>query len=198
MKNVSAVRIKALQALALVWVMSVLVTTKTVAAKKNELRVTGCQQPGEGNKIRSMHRCMVNRTMFNPIFEDGDTIDVDFGPGRRYKCQSQRRAGSSSSSSSRASCVVNSSGSVIGDGLFDTNNNGNGNNKVIMGNMNVITRGKNARGEQYIFGSTSVDGEICDFSPNADGTGIVVECNPESSYPPEADAAIPTDYNTGL
>jgi hypothetical protein len=107
-------------------------------------------------------RCTVDRSAFNPKLLAGDIIDIDFGPGRRYTCRSNGRGGSSACDS----------------GLFG---------KKEVGDMNVITRGKNSRGEAYIFGSTSVGGEICDFGPDATGNNTIVDCNLMSEYPPEAD-----------
>ncbi|KAL3763709.1 hypothetical protein ACHAWU_008031, partial [Discostella pseudostelligera] len=100
----------------------------------------------------------------------GDVIDIDFGPGRQYKCHSQGRGGSSTCTTATAA-----------DGsLFGT---------AIVGDMNVVTRGKNSRGEDYIFGSTSVGDDICDIGPDATGSNIV-QCKSMRNYPPEADVEV--------
>lgn len=178
-------------------------STTTAIAKKNELRGTNCQQQPtttgnnynvHGGKSKT-HRCTVNRTAFNPKFVEGDIIDIDFGPGRRYTCQSERgrRAAGGSSSAASASCILtvdnnNNATSSAGINIASSGVGLFGKSNAVMGDMNIITRGKNSRGEDNIFGSTSVNGEICDISPDATGKNIVVECNPESAYPPEADA----------
>lgn len=131
--------------------------------KKNELRVKNC----EGKS--SSRRCTVDPSSFNPKFLAGDVIDIDFGPGRRYKCNSKGRGGSST-------CTASTSSS---GGLFD--------GAPTVGDMNVITRGKNSRGEDYIFGSTSVGSEVCKFGPDA-AEILTVECIPAAEYPREADA----------
>ena len=130
--------------------------------KKNELKVKTC----EG---KSSRRCTVDPSSFNPKFLAGDVIDIDFGPGRRYKCNSKGRGGSST-------CTASTSSS---GGLFD--------GAPTVGDMNVITRGKNSRGEDYIFGSTSVGSEVCKFGPDA-AEILTVECIPAAEYPREADA----------
>lgn len=132
----------------------------TTTKKKNKLGVTNCQG-------KSSRRCTVDPSLFNPKFLAGDVIDVDFGPGRRYKCHSKGQGGSSTCSTVETSLFGGAS--VVGD-------------------MNVVTRGKNSRGENYIFGSTSVGLEICDFSPDATGMNTIVECSLASEYPPESDA----------
>ncbi len=173
-------------------------TAAAVAKKKNELRVKNCQQQPGGSKKKG-HRCTIDRTVFNAKFVEGDIFDIDFGPGRQYTCQSEgrgRAGASASGSSSSASCTVtvsSSNATVDGDagvGLFGSNGNGKNSAVVVVGDMNIVTRGKNSRGEDNIFGSTSVGGEICDISPDATGTNIIVECNPETMYPPEADAVV--------
>jgi hypothetical protein len=171
-------------------------TAAAVAKKKNELRVKNCQQQPGGTKKKG-HRCTIDRTMFNPKFVEGDFVDIDFGPGRQYTCHSEGRGRTSASgSSSSASCTVSVSSSnatfdgETGVGLFGSNSNGENSTVVVVGDVNIVTRGKNSRGEDNIFGSTNVGGEICDISPDATGTNIIVECNPETMYPPEADAVV--------
>jgi len=134
------------------------------AAKKNELKVKSCV----GGK--SSRRCNIDSSAFNPTFLAGDVIDIDFGPGRQYKCHSQGRGGSSTCTTATAA-----------DGsLFGT---------AIVGDMNVVTRGKNSRGEDYIFGSTSVGDDICDIGPDATGSNIV-QCKSMRNYPLEADVEV--------
>jgi hypothetical protein len=173
-------------------------TAAAVTKKKNILRAKTCQQQPGGSKKKG-HRCIIDRTMFNPKLVEGAIVDIDFGPGRQYTCQSERRwraSASASGSSSSASCTVSvsSSNATInsdaGVGLFGSNGNGNNSTVVVEGDMNIVIRGKNSRGEDNIFGSTSVGGEICDISPDATGTNFIVECNPESIYPPEGDAVV--------
>ena len=121
----------------------------------NKLSIHVCGLQGEPR------RCAVDSSAFNPMFQEGDIIDIDFGPKHRYTCRSNGR--------SSGTCFPLLPGT-------------NG----IMGDMNVITRGTNSRGESYIYGSTSVGGEICDFSPDATGSTLVVECKSENEYPPES------------
>lgn len=123
----------------------------------------GLQQCGVQGKSQ---RCYVDRSAFNPKLLASDIIDIDFGPGRRYTCRSNGRGSSTCDS-----------------GLFG--------NKV--GTMNVITRGKNSLGETFIFGSTSVGGDICHFSPDATGVNTIVECKPSSEFPSELDAIVAAD-----
>jgi hypothetical protein len=126
----------------------------------NKLNIKVCGLHGKSR------RCTVDSSAFNPLFLEGDVIDIDFGPKHRYTCRSNGRGS--------CSCV-----SLLRDG--------------IMGDMNVVTRGANSQGESYIFGSTSVGGEICDFSPDATGSTLVVECTSESEYPAESDPSMEDD-----
>ena len=152
-------------------------------------------------------RCTVDTSGFqnSAIFlleEDGDQItfiDIDFGPRHRYTCRSNhvRRASSSTSflssstSSSGSSTCVSLVSSLGGEGGGENNENNYDNDMIIVGDMNIITRGMNARtGEHYLFGSTSVGGEICNFGPDATGSTIVVECKSESEYPPESSSSV--------
>jgi hypothetical protein len=166
----------------------------------NKLSVHVCGLQG------NPRRCAVDTSAFNPMFLEGDIIDVDFGPNHHYSCRFTGGRGSSTcvskgpvggknnsssisssiSSSSSSSNNNNSKNNNNNKNIVIINNNNNNNNNNIMGDMNVVTRGTNARGESNIFGSTSVGGEICDFSPDASGT-LVVECKSESEYPPESE-----------
>jgi hypothetical protein len=130
-------------------------------------------------------RCAVDTSAFNPMFLEGDIIDIDFGPKHRYSCRSTGRGSSTCVSmlpvgGKKRNISSNSNSN-------SNNNNNNNNNNSIIGDMNVVTRGTNERGESYIFGFTRVGGEICDFSPDASGSTLVVECKSESEYPAEMD-----------
>lgn len=83
-------------------------------AVPNKLSINNCGLLGKPR------RCIVNRSAFNPMFLEGDIIDIDFGPNHQYTCRSKGRG-----SSTCVSQLV-------------------GNNAT--GDMNVITRGKNSRG----------------------------------------------------
>ena len=96
---------------------------------------------------------------------------------KRMNCESKIvRANHPRDDAQSSTCTASASSS---GGLFD--------GAPTVGDMNVITRGKNSRGEDYIFGSTSVGSEVCKFGPDA-AEILTVECIPAAEYPREADA----------
>lgn len=120
-----------------------------------KLSIRACGLQGEPR------RCAVDSSEFDPMFQEGDVIDIDFGPEHCYTCHANHRGS--------GACVSISPG------------------KNLMGALNVITRGTDSHGGDNIFGSTSVGGEICDFSPDATGSTLIVQCKSENEYPSETE-----------
>lgn len=192
------------------WAVSATTPTTTTLTIKN------CTYTSTGIESSS-RRCTAATTAPASIFNvskwgsvSGESIDLDFGPGRRYNCLSSGEGGGGggatgacfSSSTSTAAAVADSTETAGGAG-------GNGDEAVIFmmaeeeeedaaqeavvlpGEINFITRGTNSLGEPNIFGSTNIDGEICDFSPDATGLNLIVQCKMASDYPPELDPPPP-------
>lgn len=156
-----------------------------------------------------LSRCAVDTSSFgfdNFGFksDSGKVIDIDFGPKHRYTCRShdndvnhdRDHGGRGDGLALSGTCVsLLSSLEGRGDGTLASasisisniiDDHGNGYD-IVVGDMNIITRGQIPHtGEPSIFGSTTVGGEICNFSPDASGSTIVVECKSEFEYPPES------------
>ena len=124
-----------------------------------------------------------------------EIINLDFGPDCKYSCLSNSigkegggRWGGDGGGGAAGSCFSSLSPSSIGltaggDGVAVMTGKEGSAQVVLLGEINFITRGTNSLGEPYIFGSTNLDEEICDFSPDATGLNLIVECKMASNYP---------------
>jgi len=163
--------------------------SKTSTPKPNMMTPKNCNSSGR--------HCTIDASGFNiSKTGDGDISQIDLGNGRNFACRSNnsngkqlnnandRGGGGGGGAMFHAECTgsVVSSSTTAAAATHGSGGGGGGG-----GAMNAITHGKNSQGQDRIYASVNVDGEVCRIHPDADGEEIVVDCAPLKDFPPEAD-----------
>lgn len=117
-------------------------------------------------------KCNVDAGAFNLNGPRGEVSQIDLGNGRSFACKSVGDV-VGRGAEFHAECVSPQGGAL--------KNRGGG------GAMNLIKRGTNSLGQDRIYGSVNVDGEICQIRPDATGEGTESDCTPEDEFPEEED-----------